>query len=81
MSKRAYQARRLASLLTSTSATSVRIYYDRQIRRHRVVWTDGPDVAQMFTLAMNSADAVPDLDITTLLWDRDTTHANATRSS
>lgn len=75
MSKRARSARRLASLLTSHSGTFVRIYYDRQIRRYRVVWTNGPDAAQMFTLAVQARDEVPELDISTLLWDRGTTNS------
>jgi hypothetical protein len=75
MSKRARSARRLASLLTSNSGTYVRIYYDRQIRRYRVVWTNGPDAAQMFTYAVQSAREVPELDISTLLWDRGTTNS------
>jgi hypothetical protein len=75
MSKRARSARRLASLLTSNSGTFVRIYYDRQIRRYRVVWTNGPDAAQMFTHAMQARDEVPELDVTTLLWDRVTNNS------
>jgi hypothetical protein len=78
MSKRARSARRLASLLTSKSGTFVRIYYDRQIRRYRVVWTNGPDAAQMFTFAVQSADEVPELDIPNLLWDRGTTNSGST---
>lgn len=73
MSKRARSARRLASLLTSKSGTYVRVYYDRQIRRYRVVWTNGPDAAQMFTFAVQAAGEVPELDVATLLWDRGTT--------
>ncbi|MBP2323333.1 hypothetical protein JOF56_003718 [Kibdelosporangium banguiense] len=72
MSKRARGARRLASLLTAASHTYVRVYYDRQIRRYRVVWTNGPDASQMFTLAVQASEEVPDLDISTLLWDRGT---------
>ncbi|HEV2782331.1 MAG TPA: hypothetical protein VGX25_23310 [Actinophytocola sp.] len=75
MSKHARSARRLASLLTGVSGTVVRIYYDRGLHRHRVVWTNGPDVAQMYTLAMRHAGAIPGLDLTTLLWDRGTTAA------
>ena len=74
MTKRARSARRLAGLLTSKSGTFVRIYYDRQIRRYRVVWTNGLDAAQMYTHAIHSADEVPELDISTLLWDRGTTN-------
>ena len=74
MSKRARSARRLASLLTSKSGTYVRVYYDRQIRRYRVVWTNGPDAAQMFTYAVQAAGDVPELDVATLLWDRGTTN-------
>ncbi|TCO43757.1 hypothetical protein [Actinocrispum wychmicini] len=70
MSKRARGARRLASLLTTESGTYVRIYYDRQIRRYRVVWAKGPEVAQMFTYARDFRSEVPDVDISTLLWDR-----------
>jgi hypothetical protein len=75
MSKRARSARRLASLLTSKSGTFVRIYYDRQIRRYRVVWTNGPDAAQMFTLAIQASGEVPELDVSTLLWDRGTSNS------
>jgi len=75
MSKRARSARRLASLLTSKSGTFVRIYYDRQIRRYRVGWTNGPDAAQMFTFAVTAAREVPELDVSTLLWDRGTTNS------
>ncbi|MET0233332.1 MAG: hypothetical protein ABW224_01705 [Kibdelosporangium sp.] len=74
MSKRARSARRLASMLTSKSGTYVRVYYDRQIRRYRVVWTNGPDAAQMFTFAVQAAGEVPELDVATLLWDRGTTN-------
>ncbi|MET0135103.1 MAG: hypothetical protein ABW215_16100 [Kibdelosporangium sp.] len=74
MSKRARSARRLASRLTSKSGTFVRVYYDRQIRRYRVVWTNGPDAAQMFTFAIQSRDEVPELDVATLLWDRGTSN-------
>jgi hypothetical protein len=74
MSKRARSARRLASLLTSKAGTYVRVYYDRQIRRYRVVWTNGPDAAQMFTLAIQSTHEVPELDVATLLWDRGTSN-------
>jgi hypothetical protein len=77
MSKRARSARRLASLLTSKSGTYVRVYYDRQIRRYRVVWTNGPDAAQMFTFAVQASTEVRELDISTLLWDRGTANGNA----
>jgi len=70
MSKRARASRRLSSLLTSKARTYVRVYYDRQIRRYRVVWTDGPDVARMHAYAVAESSQVPDLDIATLLWDR-----------
>jgi hypothetical protein len=70
MSKRARSSRRLASLLTTGSGNFVRIYYDRQIRRYRVVWEDGLDVPQMFALALKNRGEVSDFDITTLLWDR-----------
>ncbi len=73
MSKRARDIRRLASLLTGKSGTSVRIYYDRALRRYRVVWTNGPDVAQMYTLAIGCVDGALDVDVAALLWDRGTT--------
>lgn len=73
MTLRARGARQLASLLTRSSGTYVRIYYDREIRRYRVVWTNGPDVGQMYTLAVRCAQDVPNLDPSTLLWDRGTT--------
>jgi hypothetical protein len=73
MTLRARGARQLASLLTRSSGTSVRIYYDREIRRYRVVWTNGPDAGQMYTLAARYAQEVPHLDPSTLLWDRGTT--------
>ncbi|HEV2782789.1 MAG TPA: hypothetical protein VGX25_25645 [Actinophytocola sp.] len=72
MSKRARNARQLASLLTGKSGTLVRVYYDHAIHRHRVIWTRGPDVAQMYNLAMRHAHAVPGLDLTRMLWDRGT---------
>lgn len=68
----------LASLLTSMSGTAVNTYYDRGIARYRVIWTGGPDVAQMYTLAMRHADDVPELDITALQWDRGTTKTKRT---
>ena len=64
--------RRLASLLTRESGTSVKIYYDRAIRRYHVVWTDGPDVAQMYTLVMRYAPEASKLDPSALLWERGT---------
>src|SRR4051812_428098 len=70
MSNRARSSRRLASLLTASSGTFVRIYYDRKSRRYRVVWEDGFDVPQMFNLALANRSEVADLDITTMLWDR-----------
>lgn len=70
MGQRARRARQLANLLTGTSGTTVRIFYDREVHRHRVVWSNGPDVAQMYTLAMRHADNVPGLDLTKLMWDR-----------
>lgn len=70
MSRRARSARRLASLLASEFGTHVRVYYDRQTRRYRVVWTDGPEAAHMFTYAVHSQGQIPELDISTLLWDR-----------
>jgi hypothetical protein len=70
MSKRARASRRLSSLLTSKSGSYVRVYYDRETRRYRVVWTDGPDVAQMHTYAVQAAGEILALDIATLLWDR-----------
>jgi hypothetical protein len=72
MSKRARASRRLSSLLTTRANTYVRVYYDREIRRYRVVWTAGPDVARMFTFALDGSAEVPELDISTLLWDRST---------
>jgi hypothetical protein len=78
MTKRARDIRRLAGLLTTKSGTSVRIYYDRAVRRYRVVWTDGPDVAQMFTLAITCANTDLDVDVPTLLWHRDTTANTST---
>jgi hypothetical protein len=73
MSRRARRARRLANLLTSESGTAVSTYYDRDIDRYRVAWTNGPDVAQMYTLAIRHASDIPQLDLTTLQWDRATT--------
>jgi hypothetical protein len=73
MSRRARDIRRLAGVLTSKSGTLVRIYYDRALRRYRVVWTNGPDVAQMYTLAIQCVDGALDVDVATLLWDRGTT--------
>lgn len=70
MSKRARASRRLASLLTSATGAYVRIYYDRQIRRYRVVWTNGPNVADMHMLAVGKSSEVPEVDIADLLWDR-----------
>jgi hypothetical protein len=59
-------------LLTSKSGTAVNTYYDSDIARYRVVWTNGPDVAQMYTLAMRHASDIPQLDLTALQWDRAT---------
>lgn len=73
MIRRERSAQRLASLLTGTSGTTVRIIYDRAVHRYRVVWTNGPDVAQMSTLAMRHTHSIPGLDLSTLLWDRGTT--------
>lgn len=73
MTRRARSARQLASLLTDVSGSVVRVIYDRDIHRHRVVWTNGPDVAQMYTLAMRHAESIRGLDHTMLVWDRDTT--------
>jgi hypothetical protein len=70
MGQRARRARQLASLLTGMSGTKVTIIYDREAHRHRVIWTKGPDVAQMYTLAMRHASTVPGLDLSKLLWDR-----------
>lgn len=70
MSLRDRGVQRLATLLTSKSGSSVRIFYDRQVRRYRVVWTNGPDTAQMYTLAVRSASEVSKLDLSALLWDR-----------
>jgi hypothetical protein len=70
MGQRARRAQQLATLLTNTSGTTVTIFYDRSVHLHRVIWTNGPDVAQMSTLAMRHADTVPGLDLTKLLWDR-----------
>lgn len=71
MSKRARSARRLASLLTTKSGTDVGVHYNREVRRYRVVWTDGPDAAYMYGLAVSVADAVPELEVAELLWHRD----------
>lgn len=73
MSRRERTVQRLANLLTGTSGSTVRIIYDRAVHRHRVVWTNGLDVAQMSTLAMRHADSIPGLDLSTLVWDRGTT--------
>ncbi|TCO47337.1 hypothetical protein [Actinocrispum wychmicini] len=70
MSKRARNARRLASMLGNKFSIFVRIYYDRQIRRYRVVWTNGPEAEELFLYAVESRDEVPELDVATLLWDR-----------
>lgn len=72
MSKRARSARRLAGLLTRTAGTHVRVCYDREIRRYRVVWSNGPDAAQMYAFAVQKAGEVPELDVAALLWDRGT---------
>jgi hypothetical protein len=73
MSRRARASRRLASLLTAKAGTYVRIYYDRQTRRYRVVWTDGPAVVQMhaFAVEQSRVEDLPGLDISALLWHRD----------
>jgi hypothetical protein len=72
MSKRARSARRLASLLAVSSQTFVRVYYDRQVRRYRVVWDRGPEVAEMHGYAVKAQKdgEVLELDISKLLWDR-----------
>lgn len=72
MSVRARKSRLLASKLTAKSGTYVRVYYDRKIRRYRVVWTSGPNVEEMFTLASGVAPEVPEMNIGELLWDRQT---------
>jgi hypothetical protein len=73
MSKRARSARRLASLLSAKSGTDVTVHYDRRVHRYRVVWTDGPNAAQMYGLAASAADSVPELDVFDLLWHRNAT--------
>jgi hypothetical protein len=73
MGKRARNARQLASMLTGTSGTSVTVYYDHAVHRHHVIWTSGPDVTQMYNLAMRHADAVPGLDLTRMIWKRTST--------
>jgi hypothetical protein len=70
MSLRDRAVQRLASLLTSKSGATVRVFYDRQVRRYRVVWTNGPDTAQMYTLAVRFLPEVSKVDPSTLLWDR-----------
>nr|WP_157529188.1 hypothetical protein [Kibdelosporangium sp. MJ126-NF4] len=70
MSVRARNARLLASMLTRRSSVDVRVYYDRKIRRYRVVWTGGPEATYLYRVAVTCADQVPELDISTLLWDR-----------
>jgi hypothetical protein len=80
LSKRARASRRLSSLLTRKSGIYVRVYYDRQIRRYRVVWTDGPNVAQMYAYAVAESGLMPELDITTLLWDRVTSDKTTRRT-
>jgi hypothetical protein len=76
MSRRKRSAQQLASLLTRKSGALVRVYYDSDIRLHRVVWANGPDVAQMYTLALRWASTLPELDLATLQWDRDTSNGS-----
>ncbi|WP_344878774.1 hypothetical protein [Allokutzneria multivorans] len=70
MSTRARSARRLASLLAVRTGVHVVVRYDRLLRRYQVVWIDGPDEAQMRTVAMANATVVPDIDLGELLWHR-----------
>jgi hypothetical protein len=70
MSLRDRAVRRLAALLTSKSGSFVRIFYDREVRRYRVVWTNGPDTAQMYTIAVRHTPPVSKVDLSALLWDR-----------
>ena len=77
MSRRKRSAQQLAGLLSRKSGATVKIYYDDDIRLHRVVWTNGPDVAEMYNLALRWASTLPELDIANLLWDRGATTAPA----
>jgi len=60
----------LASLLTQKTGADVIVHYDREIHRYRVLWSNGPDAAQMYGLAVRVADFVPELDVFDLLWHR-----------
>jgi hypothetical protein len=77
MSRRKRSAQQLASLLTRKAGVLVRVYYDSNTREHRVVWANGPDVAQMYTLALRWASTLPELDLAALVWDRDTSMASS----
>jgi hypothetical protein len=70
MSVRARSARRLASRLTAAAGVHVIVQYQRDRKRYRVVWEDGPAVDAMRDLASRHHDQVTPLEMSSLDWSR-----------